>query len=142
MLKHGIIPKLAKRYTPIGSGLWCTRWVVGGTLSWIHQFKRLCTRFDRRLDTHQAFLTISCCIIYFKQLTNAFLLEALKLLTSALVCLARAEKAFEESRAVITLAHSHYKELFVRGVPVVKRFPRKVWINKRKAPDASRPGKI
>jgi transposase len=72
LLKRGIFPKLAKRYTPNGSGLGVTRWVFERTLSWIHQFRRLRTRFERRLDIHQAFLTISCCIICFKQLTNAF----------------------------------------------------------------------
>jgi transposase len=72
LIKRGIIPKLAKRYTPNGSGLGVTRWVVERTLSWLHQFRRLRTRYEKRLDIHQAFLTIGCCIICFKKLMNAF----------------------------------------------------------------------
>lgn len=72
LIKRDIIPKITKRYTPNGSGLGVTRWVVERTLSWLHQFRRLRTRYEKRLDIHQAFLTIGCCIICFKKLMNAF----------------------------------------------------------------------
>ena len=31
--------------------------------AWLHQFKRLRTRYERRADLHQAFLTLGCCVI-------------------------------------------------------------------------------
>ncbi|MYD52538.1 MAG: transposase [Dehalococcoidia bacterium] len=58
-----IRPVLAKRGTPNGSGLGVYRWVVERTLSWLHQFRRLRVRFERRGDIHKAFLTIGCVII-------------------------------------------------------------------------------
>ena len=58
-----ISPVLAKRGTPHGSGLGVYRWVVERTLSWLHQFRRLRVRFERREDIHEAFLTIGCVII-------------------------------------------------------------------------------
>ena len=58
-----ISPVLAKRGTPHGSGLGVYRWVVERTLSWLHQFRRLRVRYERRGDIHKAFLTIGCAII-------------------------------------------------------------------------------
>ena len=59
----GIEPYIAKRNTEHGSGLGVYRWVVERTLSWLHQFRRLRIRYERRLDIHQAFLTIGCILI-------------------------------------------------------------------------------
>lgn len=59
----GIDPYIAKRNTEHGSGLGVYRWVVERTLSWLHQFRRLRIRYERRLDIHQAFLTIGCILI-------------------------------------------------------------------------------
>jgi transposase len=58
-----IKPLLGRRRTPHGSGLGRYRWVVERTLSWLHQFKRLRTRYERRDDIHQAFLSLGCAII-------------------------------------------------------------------------------
>ena len=60
---RGIVPLLARRRTPHGSGLGLTRWVVERTLSWLHQFRRLRVHYERRADIHEAFMTIGCCII-------------------------------------------------------------------------------
>jgi transposase len=54
----GIEPVLAKRNTEHGSGLGQYRWVVERTIAWLHQFRRLRVRYERRDDIHQAFLTI------------------------------------------------------------------------------------
>lgn len=59
----GIKPVLAKRRTPHGSGLGVHRWVVERTLAWLHQFKRLRVRFERRADIHEAFLSLGCILI-------------------------------------------------------------------------------
>jgi transposase len=61
--QRGITPVLAKRNTEHGSGLGTTRWVVERTISWLHQMRRLRTRFDRRQDIHQAFLTLGCIVV-------------------------------------------------------------------------------
>jgi transposase len=72
LLKRGIIPLLARRYTEHGSGLGVTRWVVERTLSWLHQFRRLRLRYERRSDIHEAFMTIGCCVICWRFLESTF----------------------------------------------------------------------
>jgi IS5 family transposase len=67
----GIKPHIARRNTDNGSGLGVYRWVVERTLSWLHQFRRLRIRYERRLDIHQAFLMIGCVLICHRILENA-----------------------------------------------------------------------
>jgi transposase len=62
----GIIPALARRGTERGSGLGMYRWVVERTLSWLHQYRRLRIRYERRGDIHQAFLHIGCLLTHYK----------------------------------------------------------------------------
>src|SRR3569832_951554 len=45
---RGIEPYLARRNTEHGSGLGVFRWVSERTFSWLHYFRRLRVRFDRR----------------------------------------------------------------------------------------------
>jgi transposase len=47
------------------------RWVVERMLSWLHQMRRLRTRFERRADIHQAFLTLGCALICWNHLLPA-----------------------------------------------------------------------
>ncbi|WP_081897660.1 IS5 family transposase [Massilia sp. BSC265] len=42
-------------------GRWC--WVVERTLGWLHRFRRLRIRLERRADVHQAFLSLACSLI-------------------------------------------------------------------------------
>jgi transposase len=63
-----IEPILAKRNTDHGSGLGVTRWVVERTLAWLHQFRRLRTRYDRRPELHEAFMALGCAMICFNYL--------------------------------------------------------------------------
>jgi transposase len=58
-----IEPVLAKRNTAHGSGLGKHRWVVERTISWLHQFRRLRIRYERRDDIHKAFLHLGCAIL-------------------------------------------------------------------------------
>lgn len=69
---RGIKPFLAKRNTEHGSGLGVYRWVAERTQSWLHQFRRLRVRFDRRHDIHEAFLTLAESIICFRILNSGF----------------------------------------------------------------------
>jgi transposase len=69
---RGIRPIIAKRNTEHGSGLGKERWVVERTLSWLHQYRRLRIRYERRADIHQAFLTLACSLICYRQLQSPF----------------------------------------------------------------------
>lgn len=61
--RRRIKTQLAKRRTPHGSGLGRTRWVVERTLAWLHRFRRLNVRYERRPCVHHAFLTLGCALI-------------------------------------------------------------------------------
>jgi transposase len=69
---RGITPVLAKRGTPHGSGLGQTRWVVERSLSWLHQFRRLRVRWERRADIHEAFMILGCILICHRTLQSSF----------------------------------------------------------------------
>jgi transposase len=70
--KRGIKPVIARRGAPHGSGLGRTRWVVERTFAWLHQFKRLRIRYERRADLHQGLLELACSIICLRRLRKAF----------------------------------------------------------------------
>lgn len=65
---RGITPLLPRRGEPDGRGLGKVRWVVERSLSWLHQFRRLRTRWERRSDIHQALLTLAAALICFRKL--------------------------------------------------------------------------
>jgi transposase len=65
---RGIMPVLAKRNTPHGSGLGVYRWVVERTLSWLHQFRRLRCRYERRPELHEAFMALANALICWRLL--------------------------------------------------------------------------
>lgn len=67
----GITPRIPKRRSEHGSGLGRVRWVVERTLSWLHQFRRLRVRYERRLDIHEAFLNIGCILICHRMLERS-----------------------------------------------------------------------
>ena len=67
----GIKPCIPRRRTEHGSGLGRYRWVVERTLSWLHQFRRLRVRYERRANIHQAFLTLGCILICHRMLKNS-----------------------------------------------------------------------
>jgi len=39
------------------------RWVVERTFAWLHNFRRLRTRYEREPENHQAFLHLGCAVI-------------------------------------------------------------------------------
>jgi IS5 family transposase len=61
----GIRPRIPKRGQG-ERGLGRLRWVVERTLSWVHQFRRLRIRWDRRADVHQAFLDLAAAVICYR----------------------------------------------------------------------------
>jgi transposase len=71
--QRGIKAEIARRKTEHGSGLGRYRWVVERTFAWLHQFKRLLVRYDRRADIHEAFLALGCCLVCYRRLRNVSL---------------------------------------------------------------------
>jgi transposase len=73
LLRHRhITPKIARRGAPHGSGLGKLRWVVERTFSWLHNFRRLRTRYERRADIHQAMISVACSVICLRRLLKSF----------------------------------------------------------------------
>ncbi|MGX1955895.1 IS5 family transposase [Streptomyces anulatus] len=75
--KLGIKPVIARRGVAHGSGLGKVRWVVERAFAWLHQFKRLRTRYERRADLHQGLLDLACGIICLRRLRKSFRNEQL-----------------------------------------------------------------
>jgi transposase len=68
---RGIKPVIARRQTEHGSSLGRYRWVVERTFAWLHNFKRLLVRYERRADMHRALLALGCCLICFRRLRSS-----------------------------------------------------------------------
>jgi transposase len=71
--QRGIKAEIARRNSEHGSALGRHRWVVERTFAWLHQFKRLLVRYDRRADIHEAFLALGCCLVCYRRLKNCSL---------------------------------------------------------------------
>jgi transposase len=69
--RRGLTPEIARRHTEHGSGLGRARWVVERTFAWLHHFKRLLVRYDRRAEMHEAFLALGCCLVSFRRLQRS-----------------------------------------------------------------------
>jgi transposase len=69
-----IEPLLPRRGEPQPPGLGVLRWVVERTISWLHQFKRLRTRWERRADMHQGMLKLAASVICLRILLRPVLL--------------------------------------------------------------------
>lgn len=68
--KRGIRPVIARRKCPHGSGLGKVRWVVERSHAWLHQFRRLRIRYERRDDIHEAFLKLGASLICWRFLSK------------------------------------------------------------------------
>ena len=69
---RNIPTRIARRRTPHGSGLGKERWPIERTISWLHQFKRLRVRYDRRADIHEALEGLACSMICWRTLKHEF----------------------------------------------------------------------
>jgi transposase len=65
---RGIAAAIPRPKQAHGSGLGRQRWVVERTIAWLHQYRRLRIRYERRDDIHEAFLEIGCSLICLKLL--------------------------------------------------------------------------
>jgi transposase len=68
--ERGIKPVIARKQTRHGSGLGRIRWVVERTFAWLHQFRRLLVRYERRAEIHEAFLALGCSLICWRRLAG------------------------------------------------------------------------
>lgn len=67
----GITPRIARRNTEHGSGLGKLRWVVERTFAWLHQYKRLRIRWERRADIHLGLMQLACALICYRKLSTS-----------------------------------------------------------------------
>jgi transposase len=63
---RGIVARIARRGVESKDRLGRYRWVVERTFAWLHRFRRLAVRYERRPDIHQAFLRLGCALISFR----------------------------------------------------------------------------
>lgn len=61
--QRGVKPVIARRGVEHGSHLGTERWVVERTFAWLHNFRRLRTRYERRAELHHAFMQLGCAVI-------------------------------------------------------------------------------
>jgi hypothetical protein len=66
--ERGITPRIARRGIESSERLGRHRWRGERTLSWLHQYRRLRVRYEQRDDIHQAFLSLGCALICWKQI--------------------------------------------------------------------------
>jgi transposase len=60
---RGVKPVIARRGVEHGSHLGTERWVVERTFAWLHNLRRLRTRYERRAELHEAFMLLGCSVI-------------------------------------------------------------------------------
>jgi IS5 family transposase len=70
--RRGICPRIARRGIESSQRLGRYRWVVERSLAWLHAFRRLRVRYERRPDVHHAFLSLGCIIICARFLHREF----------------------------------------------------------------------
>ena len=63
--RRHIIPRLARKGIEAKERLGRYRWVAERTLAWLHHFRRLAVRYERRADIHEAFLWLGAALICF-----------------------------------------------------------------------------
>ena len=61
--KRGVKPMIARRGEEHGSGLGKERWVVERTFAWLHNLRRLRTRYERSAELHLAFMLLGCAVV-------------------------------------------------------------------------------
>jgi transposase len=66
--QRGIKARIARKGRDSSARLGRHRWVVERTLAWLGQFRRLTIRYERRVDIHEAFLSLGCALICFRSL--------------------------------------------------------------------------
>ncbi|WP_346056027.1 transposase, partial [Amycolatopsis dongchuanensis] len=60
-----------RKNTAHGSGLGKIRWVVERVFAWLHQFKRLRIRWERRADIHLGLMHLACVLVCYRKLPTS-----------------------------------------------------------------------
>jgi transposase len=68
--KRGVKPVIARRGAEHGSGLGSERWVVERSFAWLHNLRRLRTRYERDEGLHLAFMLLGCAVVCQRMLGN------------------------------------------------------------------------
>jgi transposase len=68
LTRRHIRVRIARKGVDSSQRLGRHRWVVERTLAWLARYRRLTIRYERRVDIHQAFLTLGCALICFNHL--------------------------------------------------------------------------
>lgn len=66
--QRGILPRIARMGIERNDRLGRHRWVVERTHAWLAGMGKLRTRFERRIDSHLAWLSLACSIICLRHL--------------------------------------------------------------------------
>jgi transposase len=61
--RRGVKPVIARRGADHGSGLGRERWVVERSFAWLHNLRRLRTRYERDDGLHLAFMLLGCAVV-------------------------------------------------------------------------------
>lgn len=69
--RRGVKPVIARRGSAHGSGLGKQRWVVERTFAWLHNLRRLRTRYERSAELHLAFMLLGCAVVCQRKLSKA-----------------------------------------------------------------------
>ena len=70
--RRSIVPRIARRGIDSSERLGRFRWVVERTLAWLHRYRRLVIRYERRADIHRGFLSLGCALICWNYLRKGF----------------------------------------------------------------------
>jgi len=70
--RRGIAPRIARRGIETSQRLGRHRWVVERTFAWFNRFRRLATRYERRIDIHYAFTAIARSLVCLNALAGRF----------------------------------------------------------------------
>lgn len=70
--RRGIVPRIARRGVESSQKLGRYRWKIERTFAWLHRYRRLLVRWERRDDIHLGLLQLACCLITFRFVAAAF----------------------------------------------------------------------
>jgi transposase len=70
--RRGIQPRIARPGIESSEKLGRHRWKVERSLAWLHRFRRLLIRWERRDDIHLGFMQLACCLIAFRFVVGGF----------------------------------------------------------------------
>jgi transposase len=72
LTRRRIKVRIARKGIDASERLGRHRWVVERTLAWLNQFRRLTIRYERRLDLHEAFVSLSCSLLCCNAITRYY----------------------------------------------------------------------